>query len=133
MAWRFLGKYRDEGLLLLRLGIGFMFIMHGGFKLLDGPDRWESLGHAMRHFGVRQWPLLWGLLASLAEFLGGICFILGALFRPASLLLLIVMIVAATVQYHKGGLMVAAHPIEMGILFAGLLFIGPGRYSVDRG
>ena len=133
MTWKFLGKYRDEGLLLLRLGIGFMFVLHGGFKLLDGPERWEALGQAMRHFGVRHWPLAWGLAASVVEFLGGILYILGLAFRPASLALLLVMIVAATVQFHKGGVMVAAHAIEVGVLFAALLFIGPGRYSLDRG
>ena len=26
----------------------------------------------------------------------------------------------------------AAHPLEMGILFFCMIFIGPGKYSIDR-
>ena len=42
--------------------------------------------------------------------------------------------VAASMHLGKGeGLLAASHAIELGILFFSLLFIGPGRYSVDRG
>ena len=38
MVLRFLDKYRDIGLLFLRIGIGVMFIMHGLPKLIGGPE-----------------------------------------------------------------------------------------------
>lgn len=134
MLWKFLGKYREFGLLALRLGIGVMFLLHGWPKLIGGPERWEKVGMAMQYAGVSVVPTLWGLAAALSEFGGGLCLILGLFFRPACLMLAITMGVAANMHLGKGeGLMIASHAIELGILFFGLLFIGPGRYSVDRG
>jgi len=134
MAWKFLNKYRDFGLLLLRLGIGAMFLFHGWPKLAGGPETWAKVGGAMRFAGVQALPTLWGLAAAVSEFGGGICLLLGFLFRPAALLLAITMAVAANMHLGKGeGVLAASHAIELGILFLSLLFIGPGRYSVDRG
>lgn len=133
MVWKVLGKYRDFGLLLLRLGIGAMFVMHGLPKLLGGPEKWTQLGGAMQYLGIGFMPLVWGLAAALSEFVGGILLAIGVLFRPACLFLTATMAVAATMHLGKGeGLMGAAHAIELGILFFALLFIGPGRYSVER-
>lgn len=134
MAWKFLGKYRDFGLLLLRLGIGAMLVMHGLPKLMGGPDKWTQLGGAMQYLGISFMPLAWGLAAALSEFLGGILLLLGVLFRPACLLLAITMAVAASMHLGKGeGLMAASQAMELGILFVSLLFIGPGRFSIERG
>jgi len=134
MIMKSLGKHREFGLLALRLGIGGMFLLHGWPKLIGGPERWEKLGMAMQYAGVSVTPTLWGLAAALSEFGGGLCLILGLFFRPACLMLAITMGVAANMHLGKGeGLMAASHAIELGILFFCLLFIGPGRYSVDRG
>lgn len=133
MAWKFLGKYRELGLLLLRLGIGAMFLYHGWPKLTGGPEKWEKIGMAMRYAGVYAAPTYWGLAAAVSEFAGGICLILGLFFRPACLLLTATMAVAANMHLGKGeGVLAASHAIELGILFFSLLIIGPGRYSVDR-
>ncbi|HXV21874.1 MAG TPA: DoxX family protein [Desulfuromonadales bacterium] len=134
MALKFLGKYREFGLLLLRLGIGAMFLYHGWPKLVGGPEKWEKVGLAMQFAGVHAVPTAWGLAAALSEFAGGLCLILGLFFRPACLLLTITMAVAANMHLGKGeGILAASHAIELGILFFSLLFIGPGRYSVDKG
>ena len=43
------------------------------------------------------------------------------------------MIVAALVHFSKGdGVNGASHAIELAIVFFGLIFIGPGKYSVDK-
>jgi putative oxidoreductase len=43
------------------------------------------------------------------------------------------MIVAALFQLgHGGDIGNAAEAIEDGVVFAGLLFVGPGKYSVDK-
>ncbi len=132
--WKSLGKYRDFGLLLLRVGVGAMFLFHGLPKLLGGPARWEKLGAAMGYLGIYAAPVVWGFLAGASEFFGGLCLILGLFFRPAALLLAITMAVAANMHLARGdGLQGASHAIEAGILFFSLIFIGPGRHSVDRG
>ncbi|MDX9710584.1 MAG: DoxX family protein [Trichloromonas sp.] len=132
--WSVLGRYRDFGLLVLRLGVGAMFLFHGWPKLMGGPVKWESLGTAMGYLGVHVIPVLWGMMAALSEFFGGACLILGVVFRPACLLLLGTMAVAATMHLQRGdGLQVASHAIELGFVFFGLLFIGPGRFGFGRG
>jgi len=133
MIWTFLNKYRDIGLLILRLGIGGMFIFHGAPKILGGPDMWEKLGTTMGIFGIHLLPVFWGFMSSFAECFGGIFLILGFLFRPACILLTINMIVATSMHLNRGdGLGISSHAIEDGILFLSLIFIGPGKYSLDE-
>lgn len=128
-----LGKYRNTGLLLARLGIGAMFILHGYPKLLGGSEKWELIGGSMRHLGITFAPTVWGLMAGVTETFGGFLLILGLAFRPVCLLLLFTMIVASMAQIKTGNeLMSAAEAIENGFFFLGLIFIGPGKYSVDK-
>lgn len=124
---------RDLGLLILRVGIGGMFIFHGLPKLLGGPARWEKLGAAMKAFGVDVVPTFWGFMAAFAEAGGGLCLMLGVAFRPALALLLSTMVVAAVHHLHRGdGFGRASHAIEAAILFAALMFIGAGKHRVGR-
>jgi len=113
--------------------MGIMFLYHGFPKLLGGPEKWEKLGMAVRYVGIDFMPVFWGFMAAFSEFFGGICLILGLLFRPACILLTLTMGVAAAMHLGKGeGLNIASHAIEDGIVFLGLIFMGPGRWSVDR-
>lgn len=48
-----LNKYKDYGLLILRIGIGGMFIFHGAPKMFGGPERWEGIGGAMASVGIK--------------------------------------------------------------------------------
>jgi len=133
MIWTSLNKYRDIGLLILRLGIGGMFIFHGAPKILGGPAMWEKIGSVMGIFGIKFLPVFWGFMSSFAECFGGIFLILGFLFRPACILLTINMIVATSMHLNHGqGLSIASHAIEDGILFLSLILIGPGKYSLDE-
>ena len=128
-----LGKFADFGLLFIRLGIGVMYLYHGYPKIMGGPEKWSKLGNAMQFVGVSFFPVFWGLMAALSEFGGAFLLIAGYFFRPACVFLTITMVVAAAMHLGKGdGLQVASHAIENGILFFGLLFIGPGKYSLDR-
>lgn len=94
---------------------------------------WQGLGAAMGNLGVTAVPVLWGFLAALSEFGGGICLVLGFAFRPACLIMMFTMIVA-TMHHLMGGdgLMTASHAIENGVMFLGLFLLGPGKYSVDK-
>lgn len=131
-----LGNYKNFGLLIIRIGLGIMFIYHGVPKLTGGVKTWEMLGHATSSVGIHFWPVVWGLLAALVEAVGGFLLIIGLAFRPVCLLLLIELIVAALMSFHQpgseGGIMAASHAIEDAIIFAGLLFLGPGKYSADK-
>jgi putative oxidoreductase len=128
-----LNNYRNTGLLIMRVGVGAMMIYHGYPKLLGGPEGWAGLGASTKYVGITFWPVVWGFLAAVVETLGGFFVIIGLAFRPVCLLLLINLVVAAATHLGKGdGLQGAAHAVELAIVFAGLIFVGPGRYSVDK-
>jgi putative oxidoreductase len=127
-----LTKYRDVGLLILRLGIGGAFIAHGWPKISGGTGYWAGLGTAMPLPG----HTFWGFMGAITEFGGGILFAIGLLFRPVCALLVIQMIVA--ISYHlrlapppMNTWAIWSHPFEDLVVFLGMFLIGPGRYSVD--
>lgn len=126
-------KRRDLGLLVLRVGIGAMFVGHGWPKLVGGPERWTALGGAMAKLGIDFAPTFWGFAAAVSEAGGGLLFALGLLFRPACAALLCTMLVASTKHILDGdGFGRASHAVEAAILFFALLLIGPGRYRLRR-
>lgn len=97
---------------------------------------WKEVGSAIGVIGIHFLPVMWGLLAALTETIGGVLLILGLAFRPVCLLLIINLCVAIAFHLHQtgemGGLDGAAHAIEDAVMFTGLFFIGPGKYSVDK-
>lgn len=122
---------RDVGLLVLRIGIGLMFLVFGYSKLAAGTERWTELGGAMSYLGVGFAPAFWGFMAAFAEFAGGLCLVLGLAFRIGCGLLAFTMFVAATMLLRTGaGFQTAAHAINMCIVFVSLLFTGAGRLSL---
>lgn len=133
MMLTWLSQYRDLGLLFLRLGLGVMMIFHGWPKLAGGLHKWEDVGEAMGVLGIHFLPGMWGFFAAVAETLGGLLVALGAAFRPATILLTCNFIVATAMVYQtKGAFIDWSRPAEMLILFFSLIFIGAGKYSVDR-
>jgi putative oxidoreductase len=123
---------KDAGLLLLRLGIGVMFIYHGWPKLMGGTETWHGLGQAMGNLGIAFAPTFWGFMAAAAEFFGGIALIVGAPFRFFCAIAAFDMFVAALFHLKAGqGLGQASHAIELMIVFVSLLVMGAGRYSLS--
>jgi len=132
VIWKALERYRDHGLLVLRVGFGLGFIWyHGWGKITGGPERWAALGGSMEYLGITFAPVFWGLMASMAETVGALCIVLGLFFRPAALVLAFVMVMA-TVNHHVTGQGTPAHSFKNIWLFVGLMAIGPGRFSLDH-
>ncbi len=139
--WAILSRNRDAGLLFLRILLGAVFLWVHGVPNLLGEEvlsRWEFMGKQIGLWGIT-WPApkFWGFLAMLTQTGGVLLFIFGLLFRPSCLLLAIVMAVAATHEFaaqktFSASLREASHAIELGIVFLSMIFIGPGKYSIDR-
>ena len=128
-----LTKFRDFGLLLLRLGLGLTFAIAWGWpKLAGGPAAWAKVGAAMKMFGISFAPTMWGFLAAFSESIGALLFAVGFLFRPACGMLCFTMAVATLVNLHGEGFPKAWHTIHYALIFFCFLFIGPGKYSVDK-
>lgn len=133
MVWAHLDKFRDLGLLLVRAVFGlYMALGHGLGKITGGPEQWAQLGGALEGIlGFGFLPTFWGLMAALAEFVGALLVAVGLLSRPAALLLVLNMLVAALA--HITGVIEGSPEMAIlyGVVFLGLLFTGPGAYSID--
>ena len=137
--WAFLSRNRDAGLLMLRLTLGALFLWaHGWGKLAGGTQKWHDIGTAMGQVGITFWPTFWGFMATMAETVGVALFMIGLAFRPACLLIAFTMAVAGIFAWHHpikefgSALATASHAWELGLVFFSMIFIGPGKYSVDK-
>lgn len=131
MLW--LAKYRETGLLLMRVGLGVLFIILTGPVLLGGPSRWASFGGAIRNLGLHNHYQVWGFIGALLGCLGGTLMIFGLFFRPAVLLVLVVLFVHLLgVIEGVGSYRANLAAVELAVILLGLLFVGPGKYSVDK-
>jgi putative oxidoreductase len=118
----------STALLLVRVVFGVAMALHGWPKFQNmtswmGPD-------APVH-------VIFVSLAAMAEFLGGICLVLGALTPIASFGLMCTMLVASAFHISKGDpwISTGGHAWEQAGSYLALsimfLLVGPGRYSID--
>jgi putative oxidoreductase len=129
---------KDLGLLILRVGIGIMFLLHGFPKLLGGTAGWEGLAQNGLPFlpeGIVS--IAFGLAATAAEVGGGLLLILGLYHRIACVALAATMAVALSTKVGAVTSLtdfarVAGWPLELLIVFVALFFAGPGRFKVSK-
>lgn len=132
-ALQFFSKYRETGLLLIRASMGLIFIILIAPVLWSGQGSWEYFGSAMRHLDFHSHYGFWGFAGALIACAGGVLMILGLFFRIGVLLALAVTLVHLIALWDSSGDFHTRIPaLEMSILLLGLLFIGPGKYSVDK-
>lgn len=132
MIWTHL-KYRNFGLLFLRVTLGlYLAFGHGWSKIAGGPGFWAKHGQTMEMFGLGFLPSFWGFMSGFAEFFCALAVVVGLLTRPAALLVVINMLVAAT--GHMTGAIDGGPEMSLmyGFVFLSLILIGPGAYSVDE-
>jgi putative oxidoreductase len=125
----------DLGLLVVRIALGAAMIAYGVPKFMHGGATLEEVGSAMKFLGLGFAPLFWGFMDALVEVMGGVMILWGFLFRPAAALLTFTMVVATIYKAHTGDdfVMNALHPLSYAGIFLGLLFTGPGKWSVQKG
>jgi putative oxidoreductase len=133
---------RLEGLqrlaaLMLRLLLGFVFVMHGSQKLLGAFGGGGVAGFAgvLNKVGIEPHvPLAW--VVAITEFVGGICVFFGFLTRFWAAGLAIDMGVALFKVHLANGFFFSKNGFELvltlGILALAVVFMGPGAPSVDR-
>ena len=119
------------GLAVLRIVIGFVFFMHGYQKLFK--MGFHGVAGMFGHLGIPL-PMLFAVVVTLVEFVGGILLITGLATRvPATLLAIDMFVAILTVHLKKGFF----HPgVEFPLtLLAGAICLalsGGGSASVKR-
>lgn len=128
----------DVALLAIRLVIGVCFVVHALGKLgLVGTGSMAGFVAWLRSEGVPM-PALQARLAMLAELAGGLGLALGLLTRPAALLLVFMMIMAARIGHKNAGYLITNDPpgaeytINLGAIAGLIAWLGPGALSLDR-
>ena len=124
-------RYRDAGLLILRLGFGLAFFWYHGYpKLIGGPDMWARIGDAVANIGITFAHPFWRLAAALSEGVGGLVIAAGVFFRPVCVAILGVMVMATIDQLGRE-MPQPEHALKNAFVVAGLFFVGPGRYTAS--
>jgi putative oxidoreductase len=115
--------------LILRVVLGVIFIAHGFQKVSSGVHGFTGF---VARLGIPA-PFLFAWAAALAEFLGGICILLGLFTRWAALAISVVMAVAVT-QVHLGQGLVGGYefPLMLLTVAVAILLTGAGPMSFDR-
>lgn len=127
----FIGGWAGLALLLVRLVMGFAFVVHGWPKI-QNPMGW------MNAMGGSSVPSFLQALAALAEFGGGLALILGLL-TPIAAFGLVCQMIAALVLVHlpQGHPFVAqgGPSFELALVYLVvailLIVLGPGKWSLD--
>ena len=133
---------RLEGLerlavLILRLFLGFAFMMHGSQKLLGafGGGGIAGVAGMLTKLGVEP-AHIWAWVLSITEFVGGVCVFLGFLTRFWAAGLVIDMAVAIFKVHMTNGFFAAKNgfelPLAFGVMALVIVLTGPGSLSVDR-
>jgi len=118
---------KDLALLLLRIGVGVIFIVAGWGKI-------TGIEGTQGFFGDIGIPLpdLMAWVVALVEFVGGILVLVGAYIRIPAILLAIIMLVA--ILTTKLGQDFSAYRLDAMLLLVNvaLALMGSGGYSVDK-
>ena len=133
---------RLEGLerlavLILRLFLGFAFMMHGSQKLLGafGGGGVSGVAGMLGKLGIEP-SLIWAWVVSITEFVGGVCLFFGFLTRFWAAGLVIDMAVAVVKVHLVNGFFVGKNGVELpltfGVIALVILLTGPGSMSMDR-
>jgi putative oxidoreductase len=126
-------RVADLGPLLMRVGIGAAFAYHGWLKFDGGVANYAGFLDSLNV----PLPELVAWLQIIAEGIGGLLLIVGLLTRFVTLPLIGIMIGAIVLVKADLGFIVSdgspGFSYETVLLagLLGLLFIGPGRYSLD--
>lgn len=117
-------------LLIMRVACAMPFLYHGSAILFGafggpGPQNFAAFMHQ---------PVVVGYLVGLAQFAGGLAILFGALLRIGTVCAMIVMLGAIYLVHLPHGYDIGHGGMEFALteflLSLGLLFAGPGKYSL---
>lgn len=120
---------RSFALLLIRLGVGLVFVYHG-YQLVS------NMPQTVMYFSQVGISASWAYVAAYAELVGGALVLIGFWTRYAGLVLAVVMLVGIYTVHLKNGFSLQNNGYEYALLLLlaslSLTFTGAGRYSLAR-
>ncbi len=119
----------DAGLALVRVAAG-LFIARHGLDVFDAAGMREMGTWLSTDLHLPAGPAL-AYLAKGTEFFGGLLLAVGFLTRPAAVMLMITMMVAAFGAHADDIFGKGQAALLYLLLFGAFFFAGPGRWSVD--
>lgn len=127
----------DWGILILRLGIGIMFVAHGlqmALGLFGGPG---VKGFSEMLSGLGFFPaIFWSYVASYTVLIGGLSLVVGVQTRAAAVLLLIFILTAGIKVHLSKGFFLSNGGIEYTFVIAAaclaIILLGPGKFSISH-
>lgn len=121
-------KYKDLAPLLLRIGVGLIFIVAGWGKL----NGIEGTADFFGNIGIPL-PAIMAWVVAIVEFVGGIMVLVGYRIQLPALLLAFTMLVAIITTKLGGDEVFRAMRLDLMLLLASLAltFMNSGSYSVD--
>ena len=125
----FLKKWEPVTLLLLRCGLGLVFVYHGYPKLFGNTERFVESFQAI---GL---PAYFVYVAGVVECFGGLAIALGLLTPVIGIVLLLEMAVAMwKYNFNEGIYAVREYelPLVLGLASLALAAGGPGKFSLDH-
>lgn len=127
----------EIAILLLRAFIGPCLIVHGLGKLgIVGPGSMQGFEGWLGSLGV-PFPAVQARLAMIAELVGGACLLLGVFYRPAALLCMVTLLVAAFIGHRGGGYLITNSPpgneyaLNLAVICLVMALLGPGPFSLQ--
>lgn len=120
----------NVALLIYRLGFGLTMAVHGYLKFAGGEQMLTGVGSMLGIFGITGGYYVLGVLAAIAETLGGILIFFGLATRLGALLVLGTLIVATLVSF-PGGYMKWDYPSQMALGSLMLFIAGGGKFALE--
>ena len=134
MILSFLNKYREGGILLLRVGVGLILVCAGFPVVAEGAGHWHAAAPVVTQaFHIESHHTFWGGVVAFSELIGGVLLILGLLTRAACLVVAIGVTCAGIAHLrHHPSLNTTTTVVAQALVIYALLFIGAGKYSFDK-
>lgn len=127
----------DLAILILRLGLGVMFMGHGAQKVFGmfGGSGIQGFSKFLETLKIVP-AIPWAYAAAYLELLGGLCLILGFFTRITAILLLILIATAAVKVHLAKGFFLQTGGFEYTFIIAcvciALILLGGGKFSLIK-
>lgn len=130
-VYRFFATETNTGPTLLRLLLAGFFAYHAAQKLFGWLPQMELLTD-WSAITLSALPTALAFMLKGVELVLSLLFFLGLLTRLAALVTLALMAAALYTIHLNDGLAAMQHPLTIAVIALSLLFLGAGRFSLDR-